>query len=106
MSRIIDAEERLEIIRARRNRETEKWEKIRNMSFYQRLMLPEFIEDLKKLEIHQEEAFNAMIKRDFPQLKDEARELFITFFKELLDEKVHDMRAFMRSLNYTFPQNA
>jgi len=104
-NRIVEAQERLEMIEAHRNKEREEWEAIEKLSFYKRVQLPEFVENLKQLEFHQREAFEKMIKKDFPQLKEEWEELFITFFKELLDEKVHDMRAFMRSINYKFPED-
>ena len=109
MTKVIDNEkireayDRIEKLQAISKAENVRLSRIAKMSWIKQLQEPEFIENLKLLEEHQESAFYNMIKREKWNIsKEEQRNFFISFFNELLKEKVKNMRQFMLKEGFKF----
>lgn len=93
------AEERKEMLRLKREKEDKRQMELNSMSWIKRMQEPENKERLEQLQIHQEEAFEKMIKREAKHLLPEWKELFSMFFRDLLDEKVKNMRIWFDNYN-------
>ena len=69
-------------------------EKLMELPFYLRIQDPSHKERLQKLEKIQEEVMNHIIKKHYPSLKGQEKDLFAEFFTEFLNGEVKSINHF------------
>ena len=94
------AKEKKELAKLGEDKENKRWADLAKMSWIKRMQEPEFRGRLRRLEDSQRETFKHMIKKGFRELEPETLELFMMFWIDLLEEKCHDMNAWIRKYTH------
>lgn len=96
---------KLKVLNIRKEEAQSKLASYSKMTFIQAIQLPENKERLRKLELNQEWAVGRVIKKKYPHLRFDIKEIFYSFFQELLDEKVKSFYDYIKKHPEEFKTN-